>query len=459
MKTIILDTVNKSVVLNLAEAHTTSGVILTTHYADSLGGSFTEGSNQVSSNGVSEVTLVAVPSGSNKRIVRNITAYNSDTVTHSLLIRMKDTSTTYSLVTVNLISGATWSSGDILVLDATDEVIRAYLGEAITTTQVNYTLHYADVNSSGLIEGNNVSVSNGVTAVDILSAPAASTRRVIKDLTVYNRDSVTHVVYLMLRKASTDYIFKKITLLTGENWSLSQGNTYEIDHTNLKNVGNNTHAQLDTFVSSKASASGLASLNGSTLVVENPANATATPTASKIVIADGSGKVDGWVTTATTSASGISELATSGEVTTGTDTGRTIPVASLAKSNIYGVKAGCFRVVAETVDVDTTSGVFYFWIPQALDGLSLLRANAMVDTAGTTNATTIQVRNLTKYGGFDALQSTGISIASGATIGTAGTIATSYDDVSTNDKIKVYVTGQSTTKPKGLSVVLEYQLY
>lgn len=43
------------------------------------------------------------------------------------------------------------------------------------------------------------------------------------------------------------------------------------------------------------SASGVATLNGSTLVVQNPANATATPTASKIVIADGSGKVTTWV--------------------------------------------------------------------------------------------------------------------------------------------------------------------
>lgn len=46
----------------------------------------------------------------------------------------------------------------------------------------------------------------------------------------------------------------------------------------------------------KAAASGLASLDGSSLVVQNPANATATPTASKIPIADGSALLDGWVT-------------------------------------------------------------------------------------------------------------------------------------------------------------------
>ncbi len=51
--------------------------------------------------------------------------------------------------------------------------------------------------------------------------------------------------------------------------------------------------------SEKGAASGYASLNASSLVSENPANATATPTASKIPIADGSGKLDGWITAAT----------------------------------------------------------------------------------------------------------------------------------------------------------------
>lgn len=68
-----------------------------------------------------------------------------------------------------------------------------------------------------------------------------------------------------------------------------------ISHTALTDKGTNTHSTIDTFISSKASASGLASLDGSSLVVQNPANATATPTASKIPIANGSGQLAaGW---------------------------------------------------------------------------------------------------------------------------------------------------------------------
>ena len=45
----------------------------------------------------------------------------------------------------------------------------------------------------------------------------------------------------------------------------------------------------------KGVASGYASLNAGSLVVQDPANATSTPTASKMPIADGSGKLDGWI--------------------------------------------------------------------------------------------------------------------------------------------------------------------
>ena len=54
-------------------------------------------------------------------------------------------------------------------------------------------------------------------------------------------------------------------------------------------------AQVKTLLGAGV-ASGLATLSAGTLVVENPANATATPTASKIPIADGAGKLDGWLT-------------------------------------------------------------------------------------------------------------------------------------------------------------------
>ena len=48
--------------------------------------------------------------------------------------------------------------------------------------------------------------------------------------------------------------------------SLSKWINQQINHTTLSNIGTNTHAQIDTFISSKGQASGLATLNSSSLI-------------------------------------------------------------------------------------------------------------------------------------------------------------------------------------------------
>ena len=123
----------------------------------------------------------------------------------------------------------------------------------------------------------------------------------------------------------------------------------QITHGDLADIGTTTHADLDAHVAStsnphntsaaqvgaiatgaKGAASGVASLNGSTKVVEDPANATVTPTAGKIPIADGSGKLDGWIT-----ASGVTAVGASAPVTT---TGGTTPTIGIDAAS--GLAAG-----------------------------------------------------------------------------------------------------------------------
>lgn len=157
----------------------------------------------------------------------------------------------------------------------------------------------------------------------------------------------------------------------------------------------------------------------------------------------------------TTQAGFLTEIAIDTEVTTGTDATRAVSPDALAGSTIFGRKAVSIQVTDGTTDVATGDGKAYFTIPESLNGMNLVRAQATVVTAGTTNATTIMIHNKTDTA--DML-SVAISIASAGTVGTVGTVNGATDDVATNDVIRIDVDSVSTTAPKGLVVVLEFQL-
>lgn len=161
------------------------------------------------------------------------------------------------------------------------------------------------------------------------------------------------------------------------------------------------------------------------------------------------------VDAASDTVAGKVELATASETSTGTDATRAVTPDGLAGSNIFGRKWFTVIAVDSWTDVSAADGKAYIAIPECMNGMNLVRANAVVNTAGTTNATTIDIYNVTDS--HDML-STAISIASGWTVGTAWTVDTSYDDVATNDILRIDVTSASTTKPKWLIVVLEFQL-
>lgn len=167
-----------------------------------------------------------------------------------------------------------------------------------------------------------------------------------------------------------------------------------------------------------------------------------------------SGNATAIVDAASTSAAGKVELADLAETNTGTDATRAVTPDGLAGS-YAGTKSVNVVVTAPTANVATGDGKAYVTIPEACNGMDLVRATATVVTAGTTGASTIQIHNVTQAA--DMLSGV-ISIASGGTVATAGTIDTGNDDVATNDVLRVDVDSVSTTPPKGLIVVLEFRL-
>ena len=139
------------------------------------------------------------------------------------------------------------------------------------------------------------------------------------------------------------------------------------------------------------SASTLATLNASSLVVENPANATATATASKIPISDGSGKLDTWVSNASETVPGKVELATSAEINTGTDATRGISPDALAGSNT-GKKTMQAYIIQATTAVSTGDGKGYMVIDSTLAGMNVIAIGAsLIGAASSSGTPTIQI--------------------------------------------------------------------
>lgn len=71
----------------------------------------------------------------------------------------------------------------------------------------------------------------------------------------------------------------------GNTHDHSGGDGAQINHTTLSNIGTNTHAQIDTFIASKAAASGIASLDSNTRVPDSQLG-TGTPDSTKFLRGD-----------------------------------------------------------------------------------------------------------------------------------------------------------------------------
>lgn len=216
-------------------------------------------------------------------------------------------------------------------------------------------------------------------------------------------------------------------------------------------------ATTDTMTNKTFDANG----TGNSITNINTADivdATATPTASKIVVSDGSGKVDGWVSAASTTVSGIAEAAIASEVTTGTDAARYVSPDALAGSD-FGIRP--LEVVAfdYTTDWATGDGKAYMTIPDAYAGMNLVACHVRAITAGTTGTALVQIRNVTQAADMLTTRINLDTTETGSdTAATPYVIDTANDDVAAYDLLAVDVDAIHTTAAKGLIVTLEFQL-
>ena len=107
---LILDTTSKSITVQMSGAAATTNPSFVTAYSDDNGTTFVEGSSDGTLNGTTQVTLVASPAASTRRLIKTIYIENGDTAPVTITVTLNNSGTLRTIAKVTLQVGDTWST-------------------------------------------------------------------------------------------------------------------------------------------------------------------------------------------------------------------------------------------------------------------------------------------------------------------------------------------------------------
>lgn len=104
-------------------------------------------------------------------------------------------------------------------LDSTTKQLRIVLGEAMTSANCDITSSYADSTAvPSFVLGETSIHSNGTTPVTVVAAPAVDTQRQVKEVRLYNNDTVPHTVFLTMFDGATSWVVAAGTVGIGKDF-------------------------------------------------------------------------------------------------------------------------------------------------------------------------------------------------------------------------------------------------
>jgi hypothetical protein len=107
----------------------------------------------------------------------------------------------------------------ILILDSTTKSIKAVMSGVAATNNPDFTAAWADNNGSTFVEGASDGALTGTSSATLVAAPASSTRRVIKSITIENKDTAPVTVTISYDNNGTLRVIAKVTLQVGDTWT------------------------------------------------------------------------------------------------------------------------------------------------------------------------------------------------------------------------------------------------
>jgi hypothetical protein len=106
-----------------------------------------------------------------------------------------------------------------LILDSTTKTIKVNMSAAAATTNPDFTVSYADNNSSNFVEGAADGALTGTSDATVVTAPASGYRRIIKGIFIENKDTAAVTITVKYDNGGTQRTIAKVTLNVGDTWS------------------------------------------------------------------------------------------------------------------------------------------------------------------------------------------------------------------------------------------------
>lgn len=215
-----------------------------------------------------------------------------------------------------------------MFLATVNQSIEVLTDATATTTEPVYMASYADITTSLFTPSMSNGLLNGTTAVEVVAAPAASTQRQIKEITIYNADTVSHDITVQLDDTATDRILVKHTVAVGESlhyrqeagWAvLPVGGGGVTDHGVLTGLIDDDHTQYPLISSQAGAPSSTPSRVGEVNV---------DTTADTAYVATGIASSADWTDVSSTSAGGYPTMWIRSKISNGTDATNDINIAS-----------------------------------------------------------------------------------------------------------------------------------
>ncbi len=176
MKTLVLDGTAISIQVAMSTSAATTNPTFVATYADNAGSGITEGATDGALNGSTDVTVVPAPTGSNRRVIKDITIYNGDSAAVTVFVKYDNNATQRTLAKVVLQVGDTWTTDGTF---DTNGNLKTVAGTVNLATQVSGTLPVANGGTgattlTGVLKGNGTSAFTAATAGTDFVAPGGA---------------------------------------------------------------------------------------------------------------------------------------------------------------------------------------------------------------------------------------------------------------------------------------------